>query len=200
MNVNHPEYWDRIYREEQPRWDIGHATPVFENWLAARNTLGRGRIAILGCGNGHDVLLFAEYGFEVTAIDFAAEPLANLRANIPLKLKDRIELLKADLYDLPERYKNYFDFALEYTCYCAIDPERRDEYITAAHNMMKPGGYLIGVFFPTDGRPGGPPFAVRYEEVDEKFGHKFKTILDEIPADSVPKRLGKERFVILQKK
>ncbi len=198
MNVNHPEYWDRIYREERPRWDLGGPTPVFEAWLASRHTLGKGRIAILGCGNGHDALLFAENGFEVSAVDFAAEPLATLKANIPPHVKN-IDLVKADLFGMPEKFKGYFDFVLEYTCYCAIDPERRDEYVKAVQQLLKPGGHLIGLFFPTDGRPGGPPFAIRYEEVDEKFGNAFKTITDEIPTNSVPKRLGKERFVVLQK-
>ena len=198
MNVNHPEYWDRIYREEHPRWDLGGATPVFENWLNKRNHFGTGRIAILGCGNGHDALLFAENGFDVTAIDFAPEPLRFLEANIPAQQKN-IQLLKADLFHLPDGYKGYFDFVLEYTCYCAIDPERRNEYVEAVSRMLKPQGVLVALFFPTDGRPDGPPYAVRYEEIEEKFAHRFKFVMDEIPIESVPKRLGKERFVVLQK-
>lgn len=198
MNVNHSEYWDRIYREERPRWDLGGATPVFENWLKNVNAFGTGRIAILGCGNGHDALLFAENGFEVTAIDFAPEPLRYLEANIPSHQKN-IRLLKADLFALPEVYKGYFDFVLEYTCYCAIDPERRNEYVESVYRMLKPQGVLVALFFPTDGRPGGPPYAVRSQEIEEKFTHRFKFITDEIPNESVPKRLGKERFVVFEK-
>lgn len=198
MNVNHPEYWDHIYRNEQPRWDLGEATPVFENWLKNRKTQDTGRIAILGCGNGHDALLFAENGFDVTAIDFADEPLTLLKKNIPDQQKN-ISLLHADIFDLPGRYSEYFDFVLEYTCYCAIDPVRRNEYVEAVHRMLRPSGQLIGLFFPTDGRPGGPPFAIRYEEIDEKFMKVFSVVHDEMPRDSVPKRSGKERFVILQK-
>ncbi|KAB2878104.1 methyltransferase domain-containing protein [bacterium] len=199
MNVNHPDYWDHIYRNERPRWDLGKATPVFENWLKSGQPLGTGRIAILGCGNGHDALLFADNGFEVTAIDFAVEPLEYLKKNIPKKQKN-ISLLKADIFDLPQKYAGTFDFVLEYTAYCAIDPVRRDEYVDSVYRILRPNGYLIGLFFPTDGRPGGPPFAIRYEEIDEKFLKNFSVVFDEIPEDSVAKRLGKERFVILQKK
>lgn len=199
MNVNHPEYWNHIYVNERPRWDLGKATPVFENWLNSRNTLGTGRMAVLGCGTGHDALLFAENGFEVTAIDFAAEPLRYLKKNIPPD-RQNIRLLKADLFNLPSTYAGHFDFVLEYTCYCAIDPMRRDEYVKAVHHILRPGGYLIGLFFPTDGRAGGPPFSIRYEEIEEKFMKQFTVVLDEVPQDSVPKRSGKERFVVLQKK
>ena len=198
MDVNHPEYWDRIYREEHPRWDLGGATPVFENWVKNRNDFGSGRIAVLGCGNGHDAVLFAENGFDVTAIDFAPEPLRYLEMNIPPHRKN-IHLLKADLFDLPDIYKGYFDFVLEYTCYCAIDPARRDEYVEAVYRMLTPKGVLVALFFPTDVRTDGPPYAVRYEEIEEKFAHRFKFVTDEIPKESVLKRLGKERFVVLQK-
>ncbi|HND78293.1 MAG TPA: SAM-dependent methyltransferase, partial [bacterium] len=67
--VNTPDFWDHIYQNERPRWDIGHATPVFAEWLAHRNQLGTGSIAVLGCGTGHDAALFSQHGFDVTAVD-----------------------------------------------------------------------------------------------------------------------------------
>lgn len=198
-HVNQPSYWEHIYLNERPRWDIGHGTPVFANWLRDRNTLGTGLLAVLGCGNGHDALLFAEHAFEVTAVDFAAPPLAALQRaaaerNLP------VSLLQEDIFKLPRLHRGRFDFVLEYTSFCAIDPARRDEYVRAIHEILKPGGHLIALFFPIDDRTGGPPFPMRHDEIDQRFFPYFSPILDEAPSDSVPKRLGKERFVIFQKK
>ncbi|HMW32161.1 MAG TPA: methyltransferase domain-containing protein [bacterium] len=193
--VNTPDFWDHIYQNERPRWDIGHATPVFAEWLAHRNQLGTGSIAVLGCGTGHDAALFSQHGFDVTAVDFAESPLQSLQKNYP-----GIRTLQKDIFELNESHNEVFDFVLEYTCFCAIDPMRRDEYVQIVHTILKPGGYLIGLFFPLDERPDGPPFAVRYDDVDRHFSSTFISLLDEIPEHSVPKRREKERFVIYQKK
>ena len=48
-----------------------------------------------------------------------------------------------------------FDYLLEYTCFCAIDPKRRTEYADLVDRLLKPGGTYIDLAFPLDGRGGG---------------------------------------------
>ena len=35
----------------------------------------KGKICILGCGNGYDAIMFSQEKFQVTAVDFAASPI-----------------------------------------------------------------------------------------------------------------------------
>ena len=106
-----------------------------------------------------------------------------------------------DLFDLPVFMKEEFDYILEYTCFCAIDPQRRAEYIESVSNLLKPGGYFIALAFPIGQRTGGPPFLVAPDELIEPLGERgFELVMREIPDISVPGREGIEELLVLKKK
>jgi thiopurine S-methyltransferase len=46
---------------------------------------------------------------------------------------------------------------VEHTCFCAIDPSRRSDYLAAVTRLLAPGGWLLGLFW-CHTLPGGPPF------------------------------------------
>ena len=72
-DVNQVGFWEQIYDEEViPGWDIGQPAPPFVAYLDRSDAPEAGQVAVIGCGRGNDVLLFAEKGFEVTAVDFSA--------------------------------------------------------------------------------------------------------------------------------
>ena len=83
--VNRADYWSEAYKEGRTGWDLGTPTPVFEDLLFNPGQLPDGSRAfepgktLIPCsGHGYDALLFALHGFEVTAVDFAPEPLRRL--------------------------------------------------------------------------------------------------------------------------
>ena len=43
-----------------------------------------------------------------------------------------VEILQHDIFTLPAQLDGSFDYMLEYTCYCAIDPKRRAEFADLA--------------------------------------------------------------------
>ncbi len=96
--------------------------------------------------------------------------------------------------DWNERY----DIFLEYTFFCAIDPALRAEYAKAAQRLLKRGGFLVGLFFPLDGRSGGPPFAVEQKEITSLFEEHFE-VQWEKPKASVKPRAEKELLGIFRK-
>ena len=57
-------------------------------------------------------------------------------------------------------YAHAFDGVWEYTCFCAIDPARRDAYVRTIAAILKPGGWLLACFFPMRRVAAGPPFPV----------------------------------------
>ena len=165
-DVNFPNKWEADYRRKSDGWDLGGATPVFKS-LAASKRFEPGRMIVPGAGRGHDAREFARHGFQVTAVDFSPYVISEMK-----RLADPqapVEVLQHDIFALPRELDGTFDYVLEYTCFCAIDPKRRAEYADLVSRLLKPGGVYIDLAFPLDGRPGGPPFAVKDSELHELY-------------------------------
>lgn len=195
--VNEPHYWDALYRDNQARWDMGTPTPVFVDLLKS-GRFEPGRALILGCGRGHDAVLFAQHGFSVTAIDFSAEAIKHTRVLAEAN-NVGLELVQEDLFDYSLGISEEFDYVVEYVTFCAIEPSRRPEFAAVVPALMKPSGRFIGLFFPLDSRLGGPPFAVSMDEVHRIFGKKLELISVEAPERSVTPRKGRELLTVWRK-
>ena len=184
--VNTAEFWEACYESEMDGWDIGGPTPVFER-LATE--IPKGRICVIGCGRGYDAVTFAKAGFEVTAIDFAKTAVLASRENAR---KEEVEMtvLREDFFDLPDELHDQFDYVLEYTCFCAISPERRFEYDRVIWQLLKPEGKLLGLFFPLDKNvdEGGPPWGVNISELHALFGLHWNLESEEMPKESIEPR------------
>ena len=196
-NVNSAQKWEADYAHKTDGWDLGGPTPVFKR-LASSGHFKPGRMIVLGAGRGHDAREFARHGFQVTAVDFASHAVQEMQ-----RLADPaapIEILQDDIFTLPESLNDTFDYVLEYTCFCAIDPKRRAEYADLVTRLLKPKGIYIDLAFPLDGRKGGPPFAVTETEIFDLFQKRgFKLLSREKPAESVSRRRYAEELFIFQK-
>jgi SAM-dependent methyltransferase len=197
MDVNSPRKWDENYEQGTDGWDLGGPTPAFQRLLLSRK-LVPGRMIVLGAGRGYDAREFARHGFQVTAVDFASQAVEEMhRLASP---EAPMDILQHDIFTLPESFNDAFDYVLEYTCFCAIDPNRRAEYADLVTRLLKPNGIYIDLAFPLDGRQNGPPFAVSAKEVLDLFQARgFKLISREKPSDSVKPRRGAEELFLFQK-
>jgi SAM-dependent methyltransferase len=197
MDVNFPEKWNENYRRGTDGWDLGRPTPLFQQ-LLLRQDLPPGRIIVLGAGRGYDAREFARYGFQVTAVDFSSHAVQEMHR---LANPDApVEILQQDIFTLPESFDQSFDYVLEYTCFCAIDPTRRAAYADLVAHLLKSGGMYIDLAFPLDGRKGGPPFAVTIKEILDLFqARDFKLISREKSAQSIPRRRDAEELLLFQK-
>ena len=196
-DVSSPSFWEENYRSGHTGWDLGMPTPVFQR-LAESGKFAPGKMLVICAGRGYDARLFARLGFDVTAVDFAEEAVKEMQTLVEPNIS--MEVMQADLFDLPVFMNEEFDYILEYTCFCAIDPQRRAEYIHSVSSLLKPGGMYIALAFPIGGRSGGPPFVVTPDELVEPLSERgFELILREVPEDSVPGREGIEELLILKK-
>jgi hypothetical protein len=196
--VSSPSFWEESYRSGRTGWDIRMPTPVFSR-LAESGKFKPGKMLVICAGRGYDARLFARKGFHVIAVDFAEEAVKEMQSLVEPDIS--LEVMQADLFDLPAFFNEEFDYILEYTCFCAIDPQRRVEYIHSVSSLLKRGGLYIALAFPIGGRKGGPPFVVTPDELIDplnKLG--FELVLREVPIDSVPGREGIEELLILKKK
>ena len=197
LDVNSPDKWEADYRGKTDGWDLAGPTPALRR-LATSGRFPPGKMLVPCAGRGHDAREFARHGFAVTAVDFSASAVEEMK-----RLADPaapIEILQHDMFELPDRFDGVFDYVLQYTCFCAIDPKRRADYADLVARLLKDGGIYIDLAFPLDGRAGGPPFAVSDTEIIGLFGSRgFELVSREKLADSVSPRRHAEELLIFRK-
>lgn len=192
-----PDFWEGRYQEGTPRWDLGQAAPPLVHYLTQPDAPKPGRAIVLGCGRGYDAVFLAQQGFEVVGVDFAPTAIA-AATQLAAAAGVDAQFMQRDIFGLLPEYAQRFDYVVEHTCFCALAPELRDRYVTLAHDLLKPHGHYIGLFF-THNRPGGPPFGIQPETIRNLFSPQFEIIfLTETP-HSVPARLGEEHLGNFQK-
>ena len=189
-----PIDWDARYRAGDMPWDRGAAPPIAE-FLRTHDITGE--VLVPGCGTGHDVRLLAGHGARVTGLDLSETALAMAR-NLPPVAGELYH--SGDLFALPEEWTGRFDWVVEHTCFCAIPPARRADYVKAVARVLKPGGFLLGVFFLDPGVEQGPPHGATREEIAGLFDPFFHLEREWKPADAFPEREGGELCQLLRKR
>lgn len=191
-SVTSPDFWESRYQGKTTRWDLGEATPPLVSFLNSSESPKPGRTVVLGSGRGYEALLFARAGFEVVGVDFAPSAIAASKA-LAQNAGIEAQFLQRDIFELPQEFPHDFNYVIEHTCFCAIPPEQRPDYVQLVHTLLKPQGELIGVFF-THNRGGGPPFGSTPEEIRQLFQDRFEILTLEPVTNSVPSRQGEEHF------
>ena len=156
------------------------------------------KIAVPGCGRGHDARLLARRGYRVAAFDFAPAAVADARR---LAAADGVDLTveQRDVFTLGRDHREAFDGVWEYTCFCAIDPGRRAEYAEVLHAILRPGGLLLACFYPLREGQDGPPFPVSRADIARTLAGRFTVLTEGAPARSVERRRGLEWLVLARR-
>ena len=201
MDINNPEFWEERYSAKNTPWDTKTTTPALINSI---NDSKSKKIAILGCGYSKDSLFLAKKGHMVYPIDFATRPIEYLNRIKSEESIDNLFPIHEDLFNLNREYFSFFDIVIEYTCFCAIDPQRRPQYADLVSSILDESGKFIALFFPTE-RKGeeldkGPPFYVNLDETLLIFKNKFNIVEIDNNPDSIKPRKGFETLVIMDKK
>lgn len=198
-NPSLPDFWAEKYQTEiRPPWDLGEAAPPLLEFLQAHPTLVPGRAAVVGCGLGHDACLFARHGFSVMGFDFVAAAVQGARQRA-IAAGLSAQFLQQDVFELGKAFAGQFDYVVEHTCYCAIEPARRDKYVEVVWEILRPGGSFIGLFWAHD-RPGGPPFGSDPAQIRDRFSTRFEIVSFELAQTSIPKRRGQEYLALFRRR
>jgi SAM-dependent methyltransferase len=190
--------WQRRYEQSDTPWDKGTAAPPLTRYLQSHAITGR--VLVPGCGRGHDVrALAAQPGCTAVGLDLAPAAIteatrltaeANLAATFTL----------GDFFHLPPEMIGAFDWLVEHTCFCAIEPGLRPDYVRSAATALRPGGKIFGIFYLTPDIETGPPFAISPDELTAFFAPHFDLLDQWVPTVSFPGRENRERVLILQKR
>lgn len=198
--------WEAAYQNAQTPWDKGVSAPILPA-VFARGVLS-GRVLVPGCGRGHDARWIAEAGgLEVVGLDLApsavAEATRAVAEAVRLTGKSGPAFQLGDLFALGPEWAASFDSVWEHTCFCAISPGRRSDYVSAMAGVLRTGGILAGVFFLNPAMdPGeeGPPFPVSIAELEGLFSGRFEKVMEWAPEVSYEGREGREWVMVWRRR
>jgi SAM-dependent methyltransferase len=148
-----------------------------------------GQVLVPGSGTGHDVRAIAGLGVRVIGLDISPTAISIARS-FPNVAGETYEI--GDLFQLPVSWHGSFDWVVEHTCFCAIDPISRPEYVRAVAELLRPGGYYFAVFYLNPRTDYGPPFGITHAEIDELFEARFMLVEEWIPSRAFSEREGRE--------
>ena len=142
------DFWQQRFEANDIPWDRGAVSPQLAPWLADGTLAAGQRVAVPGCGSGHEVLALVQAGCQVTAIDYAPAAVARTAQ----RLRDAglgdgaCALVQADV--LQWQPAEPLDAVFEQTCWCAIHPGGR--LCLMGMQVLRPGAAI--------GRIEGPPY------------------------------------------
>lgn len=193
-NTLDSQYWDNRYKDQTTGWDIGSiSTPLKEyvDQLADKSI----SILIPGCGNAYEAAYLLEHGFtNLTLIDISPVLVRSIEEKFADNLGKELRVVCGDFFELDKQ----FGLVLEQTFFCALDPALRKKYVSKMHEIIKPGGKLVGVLF-NRSFEGGPPFGGEANEYRELFEPYFKIKVMAPCYNSISPRKGTEVFVVMVK-
>ncbi|MEO0336218.1 MAG: methyltransferase domain-containing protein, partial [Pseudomonadota bacterium] len=190
-------FWTEIYKtEEKPGFDLGQPAEGLKGSLPQLK-LNKLRVAVPGCGKGHDAAHFAEQGHLVTAFDVSDSGLEEARSLYGHL--ENLKFVKADIFNLPSHFFGQFDLIFEHTLYCAVTPSRRTELTKVWKRMLCEEGHILGCFFAMDKRIG-PPYGGTEWELRKRFELDFDFLYWTRWKTSLARRLGKEVLIYMKKK
>lgn len=190
--------WEYLYQHGGDGWELGRVPPPLADFIQRNPWLPGKRAIVLGSGRGHEALLLARSGAHVVAVDIADSAIRYLRAQAAVaNLEAHLQAVPADLFTLSTEdpsHRGAYDLLVEHCCFCAVEPQRRDEYVAAAAAFLRPGGRLWGLFYCHD-YPGGPPYAATPQEVTARLSAAFTVDSALVPDNSILTRAGQELLV-----
>ncbi|AFS53423.1 MULTISPECIES: methyltransferase domain-containing protein [Leptospirillum] len=191
-------FWNQRYLDKNTGWDLGQPAPPFVRLVEKGEFGPPGRVLIPGAGRSYEGIFLASRGYDVTCVDFAPQAVREAR-EAARQAGVKLTVVEEDFFRLDPRTIGVFDYLVEHTCFCAIDPPMRQAYVDQSHALLAPGGLLIGLFY-AHGREGGPPWTTTEEEVRGLFGKKFDLLSLGLTDWSVDSRKGEELLGRLRRK
>ena len=198
MDNWHPDMendWETRYQTNDMPWEKGAPSPGLVDFLAKQAHLPRGTVLVPGCGTGHDVRQWASAGFAATGCDIAPSAI-RLAEEKTAAAGLSAQFILGDF--LAHAVPGPYDWIFEHTLFCAIDPSRRSDYVTAVLRRLKSGGSYLAVNYlipDTD----GPPFGTTLQELLDRFSPHLDLQSEWVPR-SYPNRTGLELMLWWRRK
>lgn len=104
-----------------------------------------------------------------------------------------------EIFHLPRTFDKSFDFIYENGLLTSVEPERRSEIVQIWNRCLLQGGYFMGIFLATPQKQG-PPFGISEWEMRQRLQNNYHILFWGRWKNSIASLVGKELFVLAQKK
>ncbi len=188
--------WDSLYHSGDTHWDKGEPAPGLVDFLMDHQGLAGKRVLVPGCGRGHDTIPWVQKGAEVLGIDLSTKAVDEARRRYATETDPRFSV--SDFLTGPGSH-GCFDWVFEHTLWCAIHPDRREDYVAAVSAAVRPGGHYIAINYMQPSDPVGPPHAVTMAELNNRLAPFFERVRHWVPR-SFPGREGRERMFLWRRR
>jgi len=191
-------WFDDLYSEHKDKqenipWAKMVVNPLLKSYLEEAE-VHQGKALVIGCGLGDDARALELAGYDVLAIDVSAQALALAEERFP---DSKVVFEKQDIFDMPEKYNEHFDFVFEAFTIQSLPVEFREQMIGAVADTICVGGKLLLVAHKKKLTLPGPPWPLKKDEVDV-----FKKYLKELTFEIHPSTMvfALEQFRVLYEK
>ena len=162
--------------EVEMAWDRSEPQPLLADWIRGGGVTGEGRSAVVvGCGLGADAEHLASLGFATTAFDLSPTAIRTARAR---HAGSAVDYRVADLFALPEEWRQGFDLVVDVYTVQALPPAMREQTSAAVAGLVAPGGTLVAIHgvLPPDDDGSGPPWLLTAEEIAAFSHHGLREV------------------------
>ena len=182
-------FWEDRYGSGETGWDIGHVSDPLKAYFDQLTDKAL-EILVPGGGRSYEAEYLHRQGFRgVHVVDLTGAPFADLLDRCPDFPRDHLHV--ADFFTHAGRY----DRIIEQTFFCALDPVLRTRYVQHTHDLLHPGGKLVGVLFDDPLFTDHPPFGGSKDEYKRLFRPIFKQFSLEPCYNSIKPRTGRELWL-----
>ncbi|HSR74519.1 MAG TPA: class I SAM-dependent methyltransferase [Sulfurovum sp.] len=192
-------WFDELYKEhkeshENIPWARLSVNPLLQVYLD-ENRPHTGKALVIGCGLGDDAVALEAAGYEVTAIDVSQAALDIAKERFP---DSKVRFEKQDIFDMPEKYKGYFDFVFEALTIQSLPVEFREKMIEAVADTVGEEGRLLLIAHKREAQFDGPPWPLEPHEVDLFKSHGMRELSHELHTEA--SKISSTRFRVLYTK
>ena len=191
-------WFNDLYREHKDNhdkipWAKLEVNPLLKSYLDEAKE-HQGKALVIGCGLGDDARALELAGYDVLAIDVAEKALELASERFS---DSKVVFEKQDIFDMPQKYHEHFDFVFEAFTIQSLPVEFREKMIKAVANTIAPSGKLLLVAHKKKLTLSGPPWPLHKEEVDVFKNHLTEMVFEIHPSKTL---FALEQFRVLYKK
>jgi ubiquinone/menaquinone biosynthesis C-methylase UbiE len=174
-------WFDDLYKRHENNhdnipWARQDVNPLLQTYLADEKE-HKGKALVIGCGLGDDAYALDNAGYDVVAIDVSptALDLAQKRFS-----DSKINFEKQDLFDMPKKYYENFDFVFEALTIQSLPVEFREKMINAVVDTVAKDGKLLIVAHQHTGNNDGPPWPLTHDDISLFLIHGMQELSFEL--------------------
>lgn len=183
-------YWQSRWQKDNTGWHMDVVYPQLPKLWPGLSLKNKARVFVPLCGKSLDIKWLAEQGNHVIGMDVSRKALHELMDIFPQSFSEdsshgftiyrseSVELWEGDFLKLPAEKIPDPDVIYDKASIIALPPEMRKRYAQKLLEFCgKQTRILLQTFVYNQSEMSGPPFSVDEKEIEQLFGHRFKSIL-----------------------